>query len=184
MEKLPPSEDASGQEKRRQSQSHLNVPHTQVHHVLRRILEMAQDAVVVVLLVLLLAVTAQALWKLGHMILDRHTPYPTVLSHIVFVLILAELYRTLIFYLREHRISVTLIVEVAIVSTLQHLILKSAHEFEWQQVFGNALLLLVLGGLLALERTLAGLAARLTPAPTEPAGPYRPSPSHGSLENP
>jgi uncharacterized membrane protein (DUF373 family) len=113
---------------------------------------MAQDAVVVVLLVMLLAITVQALWKLGQMIFYESTPYPTLLSHIVFVLILAELYRTLIFYLREHRVSVALIVEVAIVSTVQDLMLKSAHEFEQQRVFGSALLLLVLGGLLALER--------------------------------
>jgi uncharacterized membrane protein (DUF373 family) len=40
------------------------------------------------------------------MIFYESTPYPTLLSHIVFVLILAELYRTLIVYLREHRVSV------------------------------------------------------------------------------
>jgi uncharacterized membrane protein (DUF373 family) len=45
-----------------------------------------------------------------------------------------------------------LIVEVAIVSTVQDLMLKSAHEFGLQRVLGGALLLLVLGGLLALER--------------------------------
>jgi uncharacterized membrane protein (DUF373 family) len=128
------------------------IPHTQLHHLLRRMLETAQDAIIVVLLVMLLAVTVQALWKLGQMILEQNTPYPALLSHIVFVLILAELYRTLIFYLREHRVSVALIVEVAIVSTLQDLILKSAHEFERERVFGTAVLLLVLGSLLALER--------------------------------
>lgn len=47
------------------------------------------------------------------MIFHQNTPYPTLLSHIVFVLILAELYRTLIFYLREYCVSVVLIVEVA-----------------------------------------------------------------------
>jgi uncharacterized membrane protein (DUF373 family) len=49
---------------------------------------------------LLLAITVQALWTLGQMIYDQNAPYHTLLSHIVFVLILAELYRTLIFYLR------------------------------------------------------------------------------------
>jgi uncharacterized membrane protein (DUF373 family) len=83
---------------------------------------------------MLLAVMVQALWQLGQMIVHYNTPYPNMLSHIVFVLILAELYRTLIFYLREYRVSVVLIVEVAIVSTMQALILKSAHEFEgWQE---------------------------------------------------
>ena len=44
-------------------------------------------------------------------------------GQIVYVLILAELYRTLIFYLREHRVSVALIMETAIVTTVNELIL-------------------------------------------------------------
>jgi uncharacterized membrane protein (DUF373 family) len=145
-------EDALAQDERPKSQRRPTIPHTQIHRFLRRTLEMAQDAVVVVLMVMLLAITVQALWQLGRMIFYESTPYPTLLSHIVFVLILAELYRTLIFYLREHRVSVALIVEVAIVSTVQDVMLKSAHEFDLQRILGVALLLLVLGGLLALER--------------------------------
>jgi hypothetical protein len=70
-----------------------DVPHTRVHHVLRRTLETAQDAIVVVLLVMLLAVMAQALWNLGLMIIQPVSSYPSLVSQIVFVLILAELYR-------------------------------------------------------------------------------------------
>ena len=59
----------------------------------------------------------------------------------------------LVFYLREHRVSVVLIVEVAIVSRVQDLILKSAHEeFEVQRIFGSTILLFVLGTLLASVR--------------------------------
>jgi len=152
VEKQAALEEAFAQDERNQRQHRPIIPHTQVHRFLRRTLEMAQDAVVVVLLVMLLAITVQALWQLGQMIFQQSAPYPTLLSHIVFVLILAELYRTLIVYLREHRVSVALIVEVAIVSTVQDLMLKSAHEYDPQRVFGGALLLLVLGGLLALER--------------------------------
>jgi len=94
------------QDARPQSQHHPTIPHTQMHRFLRRTLEMAQDVVVVVLMVMLLAITVQALWQLGQMIFYESTPYPTLLSHIVFVLILAELYRTLIVYLRENRVSV------------------------------------------------------------------------------
>jgi uncharacterized membrane protein (DUF373 family) len=130
-----------------------DIPHTQVHYILRRTLETAQDGIVVILLIMLLAVMVQMLWNLGLMIAQPGTTYPALVSQIVFVLILAELYRTLVFYLREHRVSVALIVEVAIVSTVQDLILKSAHEeFEVQRLLGSAVLLLVLGGLLASER--------------------------------
>ena len=154
MEKqLSSEENVVIQGDRSHSRRHSDVPHTQVHHLLRRTLEVGQDAIVVVLLVMLLAVMVQALWNLGLMIAQPGTTYPTLVSQIVFVLILAELYRTLVFYLREHRVSVALIVEVAIVSTVQDLILKSAHaEFEMQRLIGSAVLLLVLGGLLASER--------------------------------
>jgi uncharacterized membrane protein (DUF373 family) len=63
-----------------------------------------------------------------------------------------ELYRLLIFYLREHRISVALAVEVALVTTLREVMVKEAHDLEWLRLLGVSLLLIVLGGLLAMER--------------------------------
>jgi uncharacterized membrane protein (DUF373 family) len=131
---------------------HPAIPHTQIHLFLRRTLEHAQDVIIVVLMALLIGITARALWQLFDMAFLHSTEYPVLLSHVVFVLILTELYRTLVFYLREHRVSVALMVEVTIVSTLQDVILKNAHEFEWHRILGNAVLLIVLGGLLALER--------------------------------
>lgn len=131
------------------------IPHTQVHTALRRTLEHAQDVVVVVLMALLIGITARALWHLFTMAFLSSTAYPVLLSQVVFVLILTELYRTLVFYLREHRVSVALMVEVTIVSTLQDVILKHTHEFEWNRIVGDAVILTVLGGLLALERGLA-----------------------------
>jgi uncharacterized membrane protein (DUF373 family) len=128
------------------------LPHTQVHSVLRRTLENLQDVIVTILMVLLLVVSLQALWRLARMaVIDEAAP-TQLLSEIIFVLILTELYRLLIFYLREHRISVALMVEVALVSTLREVMLKGIHEFEWLQFVGLSLLLVVLGGLLALER--------------------------------
>jgi uncharacterized membrane protein (DUF373 family) len=136
------------------------VPHTQVHTVVRRALENLQDGVVLLLLVLLLVLSLQALWRLGHMALIDAAPTTELLSEVVYVLILTELYRLLIVYLREHRISVALAVEVALVSTLREIMLKGAHEFEWLRLLGLSLLLVVLGGLLALARWLGALAQR------------------------
>ena len=128
------------------------VPHTQIHTAVRRALENLQDGVVLLLMVLLLMLSLQALWRLGHMALIDAAPAPELLSEVIYVLILTELYRLLIFYLREHRISVALAVEVALVSTLREIMLKGAHEFEGLRLLGLSLLLVVLGGLLALER--------------------------------
>jgi uncharacterized membrane protein (DUF373 family) len=75
-----------------------------------------------------------------------------LLSEILFVLILTEVYRLLIHYLSDHRISVALTIEVALVSTLREVMLKGAHEYEWIRLLALSLLLAVLGGLLATER--------------------------------
>lgn len=68
------------------------------------------------------------------------------------MLILMELYRLLIFDLREHRVSVALAVEVARFSTLREVMLRGAHDFEWSRLMSLSVLLLVLGALLATER--------------------------------
>ena len=128
------------------------VPHTQIHGLLRRALENVQDVVVVLLLIALVGLSLQALWQLGRMALSQASAPAAILSEIIYVLILTELYRLLIFYLREHRISVALAVEVALVSTLRDVMLEGAHEVEWWRLLGQSLLLVVLGGLLALER--------------------------------
>ena len=128
------------------------VPHTHLHSVVRRTLETLQDVIVFLVLLLLLILSLQSIWRLGRMALLEDASTSQLLSEIVLVLILAELYRLLIFYLSDHRISVALTIEVALVSTLRELMLKGAHEFEGLRLLGISLLLVVLGGLLALER--------------------------------
>ena len=128
------------------------VPHTQIHAHARRMLEHLQDVVAFLLMALLLALAVQTLWRVARMAFVDAAPTNHLLSEIIFVLILMEVYRLLIFYLREHRVSVVLTVEVALISTLQELMLKGAHEFEWPRLVALSLLLVVLGGLLALER--------------------------------
>ena len=128
------------------------IPHTQVHTVVRRILENLQDIVIAILMILLLILSLQSLWRLGKMAVVDSASTVDLLSEIVFILILTEVYRLLIFYLREHRISVVLMIEVALVSTLREIMLRGAHEFEWPRLFGLSILLAVLGALLAVER--------------------------------
>ena len=86
------------------------------------------------------------------MALIQAAPTNQELSEIMFVLILMEVYRLMIFYLREHRISVALTVEVVLVSTLREVMLKGAHEFESLRLLALSVLMVVLGGLLVMER--------------------------------
>jgi uncharacterized membrane protein (DUF373 family) len=102
---------------------------------------------------LLIAVALRALWLLFRMALLERTSSQAILSQVVFILILTELYRTLIFYLREHRVAVGLVVEAAIVSILRDLMLTMPHS-HWSMNLSISGLLLVLGMMLALDRWL------------------------------
>jgi uncharacterized membrane protein (DUF373 family) len=127
------------------------VPHTDVHELLSRALELAQDAIVASLCVILLVVMVYAIRTLG-LIAFVHASSPSqVLSQVVLLLVLVELFRTLIFYLRNHRVSVPLMLEVAIVSELREILLYPPTSLG-TQVYGNAVLLAVLGTLLLANR--------------------------------
>jgi uncharacterized membrane protein (DUF373 family) len=122
------------------------VPHTQIHAHLRQVFETLQDVVVTLLLGLLLVLSLLALWRIAQMAFVQSAEMNRLLSEILYVLILTEVYRLLNFYLREHRVS------VALVSTFREVILRGAHKVEWPRITAISLLLVALGGLLALER--------------------------------
>jgi uncharacterized membrane protein (DUF373 family) len=149
MSNSPPAVETGPSPKGRQP---CPVAHTQAHTLGRPTLEHLQDGVVILLMLMLLVLSLQSLWRLARMAFVEEGNTTQVLSEVILILILTEVYRLLIFYLREHRVSVALAVEVALVSTLREVMLKGAHEFEWLRLLGLSLLLVVLGGLLALER--------------------------------
>ena len=142
---LPPVGEAGPDRNGRQDEPGP-VPHTQVHSLLRRTLETLEDVLAILLMLLLLVLSLQALWRLARLAVVGSIATAESLSEIVFVLILMELYRLVIYYLREHRISVALTVEVALVSILRELMLKGAYEFESLRLVALSLLLGVLGG--------------------------------------
>jgi uncharacterized membrane protein (DUF373 family) len=63
----------------------------------------------------------------------------------MFILVLIELFRLLIIYLEEHRISVATMVEVGIVATLREVILKGAMQVDWRQMLVLCAFILTLG---------------------------------------
>ncbi|MBD2204691.1 phosphate-starvation-inducible PsiE family protein [Calothrix sp. FACHB-1219] len=79
--------------------------------------------------------------------LDFHV----VTADILFLLILVELFRLLIIYLQEQRISIGVAVEVSIVSALREVIVKGVLEITSSQVLATCAFLLVLGILLFLR---------------------------------
>lgn len=126
-----------------------------LHRILRQYFELAQDLVVAALCAVVLAVMAETIWSLARLAFSGARDAALVLSQIVLILILVELFRTLLFYLSEHRVSVSLMLEVAIVSELREILLNPPSVVNAQQVYSNATLLLVLGVLLLADRYLS-----------------------------
>ena len=110
----------------------------------RKYLELVQDIIV---LGLCAGLFAAMIIKLFHMaqVLLRDTDFSALIADILFILVLIELYRLLIIYLDEHRVSVSAMVEVGIVSTLREVILKSALEVDWRQMLVLCAFLTTLG---------------------------------------
>lgn len=117
-------------------------------------LEIIQNLIVVGLSIALFCVMVI---RLGDLFFSLFVPikFQDVTSDILFILILVEIFRLLIIYLQEQRISVGVAVEVSIVSVLREVIIRGALEIPWQQILAVCAFLLVLGGLLLTRAWMA-----------------------------
>lgn len=118
-------------------------------HVIR-VLETVQDFIVICLCIGLFSFMVL---QLREMVLSLLPPleFQPVTSDILFLLILVELFRLLIIYLQEHRVSIGVAVEVSIVSVLREIIVRGVLETPWVQVLVACVFLLVLGSLLVMR---------------------------------
>jgi uncharacterized membrane protein (DUF373 family) len=112
-----------------------------------RNLELFQDIIVISLCVGLFIVM---LLRLRDMFFSFLTPLHVrqITSEILFILILVELFRLLIDYLQERRISVGAAVEITIVSTLREVILSGVLEINRDQIFAISVFLTILASIL------------------------------------
>jgi uncharacterized membrane protein (DUF373 family) len=120
---------------------------TDGHPRLRKYLEFVQDIIVLGLCAILFIAMLTKLFHLGQTLLSG-TDFSVVIADVLFILVLIELFRLLIIYLEEHRISVSTMVEVGIVSTLREVILKGPLEIDWRQLLVLCAFILSLGLLL------------------------------------
>jgi uncharacterized membrane protein (DUF373 family) len=74
--------------------------------------------------------------------------FGVVIAEVLFMLVMIEVVRLLIVYLREHRVAVDFMVELGIVATLREVMLHGVTELSWQQLGALAFLLMALGALL------------------------------------
>jgi uncharacterized membrane protein (DUF373 family) len=133
---------------------------------LRKYLEKVQDVIVLGLCGALFLAMLIKLFHLGRGLLGG-TDFSAVIADILFILVLIELFRLLIIYLEEHRISVATMVEVGIVATLREVILRGAMQIEWRQMLVLCAFLLTLGVILryAGVRIIASAAAAASEKP-------------------
>ena len=117
------------------------------HPIPRKYLELIQDIIVFGLCMMLFAAMLIKLVHLGQFMI-RGTDFALVVGDILFILVLLELFRLLLIYLEEHRVSVETMVEVGIVSTLREVILKGALHIEWPQLLVVSFFVITLGVIL------------------------------------
>lgn len=115
-----------------------------------RLLEAIQDLIVISLCIGLFSFMVM---QLREMVLSLLPPldFQNVTSDILFLLILVELFRLLIIYLQEHRVSIGVAVEVSIVSVLREVIVRGILETPWTQVLATCSFLLALAILLIVR---------------------------------
>ena len=111
---------------------------------LRKYLELVQDIIVLGVCAALFIAMLIKLFHLGRSLLGG-TDFSAVISDILFILVLIELFRLLVIYLEEHRISVATMVEVGIVATLREVILIGAMQVDWRQMLVLCAFILTLG---------------------------------------
>lgn len=115
-----------------------------------QVLEAVQDLIVISLCIGLFSFMVL---QLREMFLSLLPPldFQVVTADILFLLILVELFRLLIIYLQEQRVSIGVAVEVSIVSVLREVIVRGVLETPSSQVLSACAFLLVLGALLVIR---------------------------------
>jgi uncharacterized membrane protein (DUF373 family) len=120
-------------------------PHTDVHRLVRRYLEPAQDLLILVLALALFVLMARTLVTLTFHALAPDVALRAVLGEVLFMLVLVELLRLLIIYLRDHHVSVDVMVEVSIVAALREVLLIGVVHIDGLHLLALTLFLLALG---------------------------------------
>lgn len=118
-------------------------------HIVRA-LEAVQDLIVISLCIGLFCFMVIQLREMFVSLLPP-LDFTAVTADILFLLILVELFRLLIIYLQEQRVSIGVAVEVSIVSILREVIVRGVLEAPSGQILSACALLLVLGSLLVVR---------------------------------
>ena len=110
----------------------------------RSVLEFVRDLIVIGLCVGIFAAMLIKLIHLGRALMGG-TDFSQVLADIMFILVLMELFRLLLIYLEEHRVSISTMVEVGIVAAIREALLIGTLHVNWLQLLVLCAFILTLG---------------------------------------
>lgn len=113
-------------------------------------LEAVQDLIAITLCVGIFCVMVLQMKVLFSSLLQE-PQFHEITADILFILILVELFRLLIIYLQEQRVSIGVSVEIAIVSVLREVIVNGVLETDWHQILAVCLFLITMAVLLVVR---------------------------------
>ena len=113
-------------------------------------LERVQDGIIICLCIGLFGIMAIQIRAMFFSLLPP-SHFREVTADILYLLILVELFRLLIIYLQEQRVSIGVAVEVAIVSVLREIIVHNILEVEWSQILATCAFLVVMALLMVVR---------------------------------
>lgn len=99
--------------------SDTDVPHTTVHRLSRRLLEPAQDLLVLGIALALFGWMVRSLVWLFRGIFTGLLDFRGIIAEALFMLVMVDVVRLVIIYLQEHRVAVAFMVELGILATLR-----------------------------------------------------------------
>jgi uncharacterized membrane protein (DUF373 family) len=121
----------------------VEVLYTRIHDIFRRLLENIQDIIVIGICVVLFVLMLKVILEL-FLSLFQPLDFRIIAGELIYVLVLVEIYRLLIIYLREHRIAVDIMIEVGIVSALREIILYGILEIDPWKIIAVSVLFIAL----------------------------------------
>jgi len=121
----------------------MEILYTKVHEIFRRLLENIQDVIIIGICIVLFLLMIKAIIGLLFALIQPFD-FRIIAAELIYVLVLIEIYRLLIIYLREHRIAVDIMIEVGIVSALREIILHGVLEIDPLKIIAVSFLFVTL----------------------------------------
>ncbi len=117
------------------------------------LLQKMQNVIVVGLCLLIFWIMLVQIYQTSLETLGRKN-FRDIAGHLIYIFVLVELFRLLIYYLEEQRILLSTIVEVTIVSMLREVILEGILTISWERVLALCGLLLTLGAIMFVHHAM------------------------------